>query len=244
MNEKSWLARPAAFFAGDPKPMGREGAVAVIGLGRFGGSLARELASHGVDVIGIDIAEAAVEEFADSLAYASRADATDEVVLRQLGVDEVSRVVIAIGSDLQASILVASRILKLGNRHIWAKAISEPHAEILHQMGIDHVVRPENDMGKRLAHLIRGHISDFLPIDEDFVLARTKTPVRIADVPLASFGVRTKYSVTIVAFKRNGTEHWDITDPEVVLYAEDEILVAGHPRKVEAFSELDKDPER
>ncbi|RBP62233.1 trk system potassium uptake protein TrkA [Brevibacterium sanguinis] len=241
MNERSWLARPAAFFAGDPKPLGREGAVAVIGLGRFGGSLARELASHGVDVIGIDIAEAVVGEFAETLTYVSRADATDEVALRQLGIDEVSRVVIAIGGDLQASILVASRILKLGNQHIWAKAISEPHAEILHQMGIDHVVRPENDMGRRLAHLIRGHISDFLPIDEDFVLARTTPPVRISDAPLASIGVRTTYAVTIVAFKRNGTEHWDIADPEVVLYADDEILVAGHPRKVEAFSELDKD---
>ncbi len=244
MNEKSWLARPAAFFAGDPKPLSREGAVAVIGLGRFGGSLASELASHGVDVIGIDIAEAVVEEHAERLAYACRADATDEVVLRQLGIDEVSRVVIAIGSDLQASILIASRILKLGNRHIWAKAISEPHAEILHQMGISHVVRPENDMGKRLAHLIRGHISDFLPIDEDFVLARTTPPVRIADVPLASIGVRTKYAVTIVAFKRNGNAHWDIADPEVTLYADDEILIAGQPRKIEAFSELDKDAER
>lgn len=241
MNEKSWLAKPAAFFAGDPKPMAGEGAVAVIGLGRFGGSLAVELATHGVNVIGIDITEAAVEEYADKLAHVSRADATDEVVLRQLGIDEVSRVVIAIGSDLQASILVASRILKMGKPHIWAKAISEPHAEILHQLGIRNVVRPENDMGKRLAHLIRGHISDFLPIDDTFVLARTTPPVRIADVPLASLGVRSQYGVTVVAFKRHDGDHWDIADREVTLYTEDEILIAGSPQKVEAFSELDKE---
>lgn len=241
MNEKSWLARPAAFFAGDAKPMAEAGAVAVIGLGRFGGSLAMELAKHGVDVIGIDSDEAVVAEYADKLAHVSRADATDEEVLRQLGIDDVSRVVIAIGSDLEASILAASRILKLGNRHIWAKAISETHAEILHQLGIRNVVRPENDMGRRLAHLISGHISDFLPIDEDFVLARTTPPVRVSDVPLASLGVRAAYGVTIVAVKRAGGSTWDIADRDMTVYADDEILIAGHPREVEAFSELDKD---
>ncbi|AZL10098.1 potassium channel family protein [Brevibacterium aurantiacum] len=241
MNGKSWMARPAAFFAGDPSPMAAHGAVAVIGLGRFGGSLARELTAHGVDVIGIDIDEGLIAEYSDELAFVSRADSTDEAVLRQLGVNEVDRVVIAIGSDLQASILTASKLLKLGNKHIWAKAISEPHAEILHQLGATNVVRPENDMGTRLAHLIRGHISDFLPIDADFVLARTTPPVRVADVPLASVGVRSRYGVTVVAFKRKTSQYWDIGDPDVTLYADDEILIAGHPKKVEAFSELDKD---
>ena len=242
MNEKkNWMARSASFLTGAPSALARDGSVAVIGLGRFGGSLARELAEHGVEVIGVDRDESVVAEFADVIAFASRADATDEVVLRQLGIDEVSRVVIAIGSDLEASILVASRILKLGNRHIWAKAISEPHAEILHQLGITNVISPENDMGRRLAHLIRGHISDFLPIDEDFVLARTTPPVRVADVPLASVGLRTQYDVTIAAFKRRGNSLWDIADRDVTLYTDDEILVAGSPKKVEAFSELDKD---
>lgn len=241
MNEKTWLARSAAFFAGDSEPMAEAGAVAVIGLGRFGGSLALELAKHGVDVIGIDNDEAVVAEYADRLAFATRADATDEVVLRQLGIDEVSRVVIAIGSDLEASILAASRILKIGCQHIWAKAISETHGEIIHQLGIKNVIRPENDMGRRLAHLIRGHISDFLPIDDDFVLARTTPPVRVADVPLASLGVRATYGVTIVAVKRAGSRQWDIADRDMTLYADDEILIAGHPREVERFSELDKD---
>ncbi|MCI4012430.1 TrkA family potassium uptake protein [Brevibacterium sp. ZH18] len=242
MSDRSWLARPAAFF-GDSKPLAKNGGVAVIGLGRFGGSLARELSAHGVDVIGVDIDEAVVESFDGQLAHVSRADATDEVVLRQLGIDEVSRVVIAIGSDLQASILTASKILKIGNRHIWAKAISEPHAEILHQLGITNVVRPENDMGARLAHLIRGHISDFLPIDADFVLARTTPPTRIADQPLASANVRQRYGVTIVAFKREEGGTWDIADRDVTLYTDNEILVAGSPKNVEAFSELDKDVE-
>lgn len=241
MKRKKRAARSAAFFTGDPTSMAAHGGIAIIGLGRFGGSLARELTAHNVDVIGIDIDETVVAEFSPELAFVARADATDETILRQLGIHDASRVVIAIGSDLQGSILTASKILKLGNRHIWAKANSEPHAEILHQLGITNVMRPENDMGTRLAHLIRGHISDFVPIDADFVLARTTPPLRIADVPLSSVGVRSRYEVTIVAFKRGTSDHWDIGDPDVTLDADDEILVAGHPKNVEAFSELDKD---
>ncbi|HCG55616.1 MULTISPECIES: TrkA family potassium uptake protein [Brevibacterium] len=241
MTTKSWRARPAAFFLGDPGPLARHGAVAVIGLGRFGGSLASELDAHGVDVIGIDIDEAVVAQYSETLAFVSRADSTDEAVLRQLGIEEVSRVVIAIGSDLEASILTASKILKIGNGHIWAKAISQTHAEILDQLGIENVISPETDMGRRLAHLIRGHMSDFLPISEDFVLARTTPPTRISDLPLSSFDLRGTYGVTVVAFRRNGDGHWDIADQEVTLYTDDEMLIAGTPRNVEDFSAIDKD---
>lgn len=171
MTRRKQRTRPAAFFMGNPRPLAQHGAVAVIGLGRFGGSLATELAAYGVDVIGIDIEEAVVAQYSDKLAFVSRADATDETVLSQLGIKDVSRVVIAIGSDLEASILTASKVLKIGNRHIWAKAVSQAHADILGQLGIENVIRPENDMGRRIAHLIRGHMSDFMPVSEDFVLA-------------------------------------------------------------------------
>src|SRR5699024_4899866 len=126
-----WRTRPAAFFMGNPTPMAQHGAVAVIGLGRFGGALATELAAYGVDVIGIDIDEAVVARYSDALAFVSRTDATDETVLRQLGIEEASRVVIAIGNDLEASILTASKVLKVGNHRIWAKAVSQTHADIL-----------------------------------------------------------------------------------------------------------------
>lgn len=243
MKSRKWRTRPAAFFMGNPTPMAQHGAVAVIGLGRFGGALATELAAYGVDVIGIDIDEAVVAQYSDKLAFVSRTDATDETVLRQLGIEDVSRVVIAIGSDLEASILTVSKVLKIGNRNIWAKAVSQTHADILGQLGIDNVVRPEHDMGRRTAHLIRGHMSDFMPVSEDFVLARTAPPVRISDSPLASFDLRAEYGVSVVAFRREGEESWDIADQDVTLYADDEILIAGSPRKVEDFSTLDEDEE-
>ena len=243
MKSRKWRTRPAAFFMGNPTPMAQHGAVAVIGLGRFGGALATELAAYGVDVIGIDIDEAVVARYSDKLAFVSRTDATDETVLRQLGIDEVSRVVIAIGNDLEASILTASKVLKIGNRRIWAKAVSQTHADILGQLGIDNVIRPENDMGRRTAHLIRGQMSDFMTVGEDFVLARTAPPVRISDSPLASFDVRRRYGVSVVALRREGEDSWDIADQDVTLYADDEILIAGSPREVEDFSTLDEDEE-
>ena len=243
MKSRKWRTRPAAFFMGNPTPMAQHGAVAVIGLGRFGGALATELAAYGVDVIGIDIDEAVVARYSDKLAFVSRTDATDETVLRQLGIDEVSRVVIAIGNDLEASILTASKVLKIGNRRIWAKAVSQTHADILGQLGIENVIRPENDMGRRTAHLIRGQMSDFMTVSEDFVLARTAPPVRISDSPLASFDVRRHYGVSVVAVRREGEDSWDIADQDVTLYADDEILIAGSPREVEDFSTLDEDEE-
>ena len=243
MKIRKWRTRPAAFFMGNPTPMAQYGAVAVIGLGRFGGALATELAAYGVDVIGIDIDEAVVARYSDKLAFVSRTDATDETVLRQLGIEEVSRVVIAIGNDLEASILTASKVLKIGNRRIWAKAVSQTHADILGQLGIENVIRPENDMGRRTAHLIRGQMSDFMTVSEDFVLARTAPPVRISDSPLASFDVRRHYGVSVVAVRREGEDSWDIADQDVTLYADDEILIAGSPREVEDFSTLDEDEE-
>src|SRR5699024_7658569 len=190
MKSRKWRTRPAAFFMGNPTPMAQHGAVAVIGLGRFGGALATELAAYGVDVIGIDIAEPVVARPPAKRAFVSRTDATDETVLRQPGIDEASRVVIATGNGPEATILAASKVLKIGNRRIWAKAVSQTHADILGQLGIENVIRPENDMGRRTAHLIRGQMSDFMTVSEDFVLARTAPPVRISDSPLASFDVR------------------------------------------------------
>ena len=243
MKSRKWRTRPAAFFMGNPTPMAQHAAVAVIGLGRFGGALATELAAYGVDVIGIDIDEAVVAQYSDKLAFVSRTDATDETVLRQLGIEEVSRVVIAIGNDLEASILTASKVLKIGNRRIWAKAVSQTHADILGQLGIDNVIRSENDMGRRTAHLISGQMSDFMTVGEDFVLARTAPPVRISDSPLASFDVRRRYGVSVVALRREGEDSWDIADQDVTLYADDEVLIAGSPREVEDFSTLDEDEE-
>ena len=234
-----WHSRARTFFTGDPTPMAEHGAVVVIGLGRFGASLAPELTSLGVDVVGIDRSEAVVEALRDELPFITCADATQDAALAELGVAEASRVVVAIGSDLAASILTTSRIMRSGHRRIWAKAITEAHAEILAQLGVKQIVNPEDDMGRRLAHLIRGHMSDFLRIDSDYAIVRTQPPVRVLGQPLSALGLRGTHGVTVIAVKHPGAG-WANTDGGTVLEADDEIIIAGAPDAVERFSALDK----
>ncbi|GAA3400939.1 MULTISPECIES: potassium channel family protein [Pseudarthrobacter] len=209
--------------------------VAVIGLGRFGGSLALELEAQGTEVLGIDNNEDIVQSYNGRLAHVVRADSTKEEVLRQLSVHEFDRAVVGIGSDLEASILTTSRLLTFKHPQIWAKAISEPHAEILEQLGVQHVIRPEHDMGRRVAHLVRGSILDYVEFEDDFVMVRTQPPADARDRPLGVLGLRDKYGITIVAVKRPGGT-WQHTTAQTVLYDDDQIIVQGTKNLAERFS--------
>ncbi|RLY91187.1 potassium transporter [Kocuria tytonicola] len=216
---------------------GMSNAVAVIGLGRFGGALALELMRNGTDVLGIDHSESTVQRFNGKLTSVVRADATDEEVLRELSVNEFDRAVVGIGSDIQASILTASRLVKFGCPAIWAKAITDPHAEILTQIGVQHVVNPESDMGARAAHLIQHRILDFVPIDDGYALVRCTPPEPIQQRPMDLLNVRHRLGVSVVAVCRPGGQ-WEPIEPGTMLYDDDQILVTGPTRKVEHFSNL------
>jgi trk system potassium uptake protein TrkA len=211
--------------------------VVVIGLGRFGGSLALELEAQGTEVLGVDASEDIVQSFNGRLTHVVRADSTKEEVLRQLSVHEFDRAVVGIGSDIEASILTTSRLLKFQRPQIWAKAISEPHAEILAQLGVEHVIRPEHDMGRRVAHLVLGSILDYVEFEDDFVMIRTGPPAIVRDRPLGVVGLREKFGVTVVAVKRPGGI-WGHTTAQTVLYEEDQIIVQGAKSQAERFSTM------
>jgi len=220
-----------------PARMAEEDSVVVIGLGRFGSALALELMESGTEVLGIDADEEIVQAHNRLLTHVVRADSTKEETLRQLSVPEFSSVVVAIGGDIQANILTASLLLKLGIPNIWAKAVSEPHGEILRQLGVNHVIYPEKDMGKRVAHLVRGVMQDYIEIGDDFALVKTAPPKEILGRPLSETKVRTVHAVTITAFHRNGLG-WNYATMETVLEESDIILVAGQSDRVESFSRL------
>ncbi|MET3144059.1 UNVERIFIED_ORG: trk system potassium uptake protein TrkA [Arthrobacter sp. UYEF10] len=224
-------------FSRGSERLAQAGSVAVIGLGRFGGALALELEAQGTEVLGIDADENIVQSFNGRLTHVVRADATKEEVLRQLSVHEFDRAVVGIGSDIEASILTTSRLLKFQGPQIWAKAISEPHAEILGQLGVEHVIRPEHDMGKRVAHLVRGGILDYVEFEDDFVMVRTSPPSQALDRPLGILGLRDKYGITVVAVKRLGGT-WGHTTAQTVLYDDDQIIVQGSKTQAEKFSTL------
>jgi trk system potassium uptake protein len=212
-------------------------AVAVIGLGRFGQALALELMADGAEVLGIDAREEVVQSLNGQLTHVVAADATDEQVLRQLSVPEFDRVVIAIGSDIQASILVTSLLLRFSIAHIWAKAVSDAHGLILEQLGIPHVVYPEKDMGRRVAHIVRGSMQDFIEIDSDFAMVKTELHARFAGIRLGDSEIRRKHGVTVTSVKHHG-EAWEAATADTVLRAQDTILVTGPTRQAERFSRL------
>ncbi|MDI9939236.1 TrkA family potassium uptake protein [Rhodococcus sp. IEGM 1351] len=211
--------------------------VVVLGLGRFGKSLALELMEQGTEVLGIDANEAVVQKISHRLTHAAVADTTDEESLRQLSVHDYDRAVVGVGSDLEASLLTASALINLAVPHVWAKAISNAHAKILRQIGVEHVVRPEHDMGKRVAHLVRGRMMDYIEFDDGFAMVKTTPPATVVGKRLGETTVRSTYGVTVVAIKRPG-EDFTYATADTIIEPGDTIIVSGQVRDTERFSEL------
>lgn len=211
--------------------------VAVIGLGRFGRSLALELMASGTEVLGIDSDEEIVQGLNGELTQVVRADTTKAEVLRQLAVHEFDRVVVAIGSDVQSSILTTSVLLSFEIPHIWAKATSDAHGQILQQLGVQHVVYPEKDMGRRVAHLVRGAALDYIEVDADYAIIKTSPNSAVIGRRLGDTAIRQRHGVTIMAVRRDGAP-WCNADADTVLQEGDTILVAGPTRRAEEFGQL------
>ncbi len=211
--------------------------IVVIGLGRFGTALALELVKTGREVLGIDSDERLVQANAESLTHVVQADTTDEATLRELGIQDFDSAVVAIGSDLEASILTASLLLQLGVPEVWAKATSVSHGRILEQLGVHHVIFPEMDMGKRVAHMVSGESLDYIQLDEDFVMAKTEVPESFDGKTLSDMKFRSNHGVTVVATRKEG-ESYMPSFPETVLHTGDVMIVSGRTSKVEDFCRM------
>jgi trk system potassium uptake protein TrkA len=216
-------------------PQRRNEAVVVIGLGRFGGALALELVREGVDVLAIDSRADLVARMTGKLTHVVAADSTELETLRELGIPDFKRAVVAIGNDIQASILTTSLLVELGIPAIWAKAVSEPHGRILRRVGAHHVVFPEHEMGERVAHTVQGRMLDYIAMDTDFAMIKTVAPAAAVGVTLAQSGVRPEYGVTVVAVKHADGEFTYAT-METVLRTGDVIFVFGRTESIERFA--------
>lgn len=218
--------------------MARRGQVLVIGLGRFGRALAETLGALDHEVLGVDVSAATVQSCAASMTHVVQADATDVGALRQLGAEEFPKAVVAIGTDVQASILATYALVDLGIPRIWAKAITTQHGAILERVGAHRVVFPERDMGVRVAHTMVGRTIDYIEIEEGFVLIETTVPREMVGKTLLDAAVRSRHDVTVVCVKRPGGRFTYAT-PETVLHDGDVVVVAGDPRKAGDFAAID-----
>ena len=178
----------------------------VIGLGRFGTSLARELLQMGYDVVAIDKDEQVTQDLSGQLTYVVRANSTSEAVLRELGVAKFDLAVVAIGTDIQASILTTLLLKTLGVKELIARANNHLHAQTLERVGADKVLFPENEEGIRLAHtLFNPDVLEYMEITQNFGLSKLRPPEHVIGQTLEEAGLggtHDRYGITVMAIRR------------------------------------------
>lgn len=211
--------------------------VLVIGLGRFGAATAGELDKLGRDVLAVDADPALVQKWAERVKHTAVLDARDLSALQQIGASDFSVAVVAVGSSIEASVLITAHLVDLKIPQIWAKAISEAHGKILTRIGAHRVIYPEREAGERVAHLVSGRMIDFIRFDDDFALVKMYPPKPIRGKSLTESGVRTKYNITVVGVKSPGKPFTYATESTVVTN-HDLIIVSGSNEDIERFATL------
>lgn len=213
---------------------------AVVGLGRFGTSIARRLHEAGQEVLGIDIDEEKVE---DALAYVTEgviSDSTEEKALSSLDITNFDCVIVAIGDDIQASILTCMLLKNLEIQKIIAKAIGKRHGQVLEAIGVDLIIYPERDMGERVAnHLLSPNTLDYIELSKDHNLEEVITPSKMIGKNLRELDVRAKFNVSVIAIIRKGDMIIVSPSPEELLQKEDILVTIGSKNDLVKFSSID-----
>ncbi len=207
----------------------------VIGLGRFGGSIVSELIELEADVMAIDISPPRVDEFANIATQAVVADTTDEAVLHSLGIHNFEHVIVAIGENIQASILTTLMLKEIGVPKITVKAQNTYHEKVLKKIGADQVVHPERDMAVRIANnMVSNNILDYLELSDEHSIAEIKVNEKIAGHTIIELDIRAKYGINIVAIKRLNNI---IVSPQAddIIQENDILIVIGSDKEIHRF---------
>lgn len=200
---------------------------AVIGLGRFGTSVAQTLCALGHEVLAVDRDEARVAAVADSVTHAMVADTTDERALKRIGIRNFDCVILSVGDDIRASILSTVLMKEQGAPYVIAKASDALHAKLLEKTGADKVVLPEHEAGIRLARsLVSGSIIDYLDLSDKYSITETRIPEKWAGKTLIDLNVRRNYDVSVIAIRR-GEEILVTLDPKAPLQRGDVLVMIG-----------------
>ena len=219
--------------------------VLVVGLGRFGSSLARSLYNLGHDVLAIDNDEARVQATMGQATHELTADATNEVVLRELGIQDYDAAVVAIGSDIVASIMASVLLKTIGVSYVVSRAHNELHGNTLDRIGVDKVIHAESEMGVRLGHsLFNPNVHEYLEVTPNFGISKMKVPDRFVNMSLKELGFsgpRDRYGLAVLAVSRGK----DITmnpDTDDRLRSGDWLVLAGRDELLERL-EITRDGE-
>ena len=212
----------------------------VIGLGRFGTSVAKTLYEAGENVLGIDVSEELVQDRINNniLKNAIIGDASDGKILKDIGAENFDVAFVCIG-DIEASVMIALNLKELGIKSIIAKAINKKHGKVLTKIGATEIVYPEEHMGKRIAELtMNTDVIEHLKFTDNFVLVEVKAPSLFWNNSLIKLDVRNKYNINIVGIKKSKGEFLPNPTANVVIEEGDVLVIITDKKTVESFNKL------
>lgn len=225
---------------------------AVIGLGQFGTSIARELSRRGAEVLAVDNNEAHIEAVSAEVAYGVTMDATDQRALKAQNIEEMDAVILAIGEDFDALMLCAVLLMEMGVKRIIARAENRHQRMILEKIGITEILSPEDEIGRLVAErLVNPNIVSYIPLPDDHEIVEIKTPPAIANRSLGDINLRNRYRLNLITIKRENIsekkgqtfreEHIiGLPTPETVILPTDTILVFGAAKDIQRFIEINQ----
>jgi trk system potassium uptake protein TrkA len=218
--------------------------IAVLGIGVLGYNIAYHLTKEGVDVIAVDKDRHRIDRVKEFILNAAVADITDEEALRKLGVDKVDLAVVAMGDNIEASILATAIVKKFGVKEVWARAISETQEQVLEILGVDHVINLEEEMGRQLAYSIATpNVDRFVEITENIDLVEVEPSERFVGKSLIEADFRNRYDMNVIAIRRY-TKDEEGNEKEVVkelprasdiIQKGDVLIVIGTSQGIENF---------
>jgi trk system potassium uptake protein len=211
---------------------------AVIGLGRFGLSIVSKLFEAGQEVMGIDIDEERIDDGKLSLTHAVVLDSTEEESLKSVGIRNFDYVIVAIGNDMQASILTVMLLKEMGVQKVIAKALNKRHGQVLSKVGADWVIHPERDMGERVAHqLLSPNVLNYIELSSEYNIEEIMVPPSMATKSLRELDLRANYNVNAIAILSN--EDLIISpSPDQIIQNGDKLVVIGHREDLNDFTNI------
>ncbi len=211
---------------------------AVIGLGRFGISVARRLHEAGQEVLGIDVNEERIDDAELYVTHAVIADSTDEKALSAIGIRNFDCVIVAIGNDIQSSILTVMILKDLGVKKVIAKALGKLHGKVLDRIGADWIVYPERDMGERVANqLLSPNMLNYIELSKEYNIEEIMIPERMAEKSLKELNIRAKYNVSAIAVFRDGNIIIS-PSPDEIIHKGDLLVMIGNREDLAEFANL------
>lgn len=213
--------------------------LAVIGLGQFGRGVTDTLIQQGHDVLVIDKKERLVSDYQAIATHAVVADTTEENVLKRLGLTNFDYVIVAIGEDIQASILTTLILKDMGVKNVWVKAINKNHSKILSRIGADYIIQPEKDIAKRLVNqLLNNHIMDFIELSDDYSIVEIKVSKQLLNRSIENIDLRGLYGLSLIGIRHEGQV--DINpSPHYLIEPKDVLIVLGRNKEIQKFKKVE-----